>query len=54
MSAPVMTPDSGLKRYVARPAICAGLATYLLSPESGIMTGALIDYDQHVLGAYLE
>jgi hypothetical protein len=29
----------------------AGLATYLLSPDSGLMTGALIDYDQNVLGA---
>lgn len=28
----------------------AGLITYILSPQSGIMTGALIDYDQHVVG----
>ena len=41
-------------KQLARPSQMAGLATYLLSPESGVMTGALIDYDQHVLGAYLE
>jgi len=41
-------------KQLAKPAQMAGLATYLLSPESGVMTGALIDYDQHVLGAYLE
>ena len=32
----------------------AGLVAYLLSPESGVMTGALVDYDQHVAGAYPE
>jgi NAD(P)-dependent dehydrogenase (short-subunit alcohol dehydrogenase family) len=32
----------------------AGLAAYLLSPESGVITGALIDYDQRVSGAYPE
>ncbi|KRB30922.1 short-chain dehydrogenase [Mesorhizobium sp. Root695] len=36
---------------LARPAELAGLAAYLLSPDSGVMTGALIDYDQNVLGA---
>ena len=29
----------------------AGLVAYLLSPESGVMTGALIEYDQFVTGA---
>jgi NAD(P)-dependent dehydrogenase (short-subunit alcohol dehydrogenase family) len=29
----------------------SGLVTYLLSPESGVMTGALIEYDQFVTGA---
>jgi NAD(P)-dependent dehydrogenase (short-subunit alcohol dehydrogenase family) len=29
----------------------AGLAAYLLSPESGVMTGSLIEYDQLVTGA---
>ena len=28
------------------------LCAYLLSEESGLMTGALIDYDQRVIGAY--
>ena len=36
---------------LARPEELAGLATYMLSPESGLMTGALVDYDQHVVGA---
>lgn len=36
---------------LARPEELAGLAAYLLSPDSGVMTGALIDYDQNVLGA---
>ena len=32
----------------------AGLVAYMLSPESGVMTGALVDYDQNVAGAYPE
>jgi hypothetical protein len=32
----------------------AGLVAYLLSPKSGVMTGALVDYDQRVAGAYPE
>jgi NAD(P)-dependent dehydrogenase (short-subunit alcohol dehydrogenase family) len=32
----------------------AGLAGYLPSPESSVMTGAVIDYDQRVSGAYPE
>ena len=28
----------------------AGLVTYMLSPESGIMTGSLVDYDQNIVG----
>ncbi len=32
----------------------APLVTYLLSPQSGVMTGAVIDIDQHVTGAYPE
>ncbi|MBV9491468.1 MAG: SDR family oxidoreductase [Verrucomicrobia bacterium] len=39
---------------LVKPDQVAGLATYLLSPESGVMTGALIDYDQRVSGAYPE
>jgi NAD(P)-dependent dehydrogenase (short-subunit alcohol dehydrogenase family) len=39
---------------LVKPHQVAGLAAYLLSPESGVMTGALIDYDQRVSGAYPE
>lgn len=39
---------------LVKPAELAGLVTYLLSPHSGVMTGALIDYDQNVAGAYPE
>jgi NAD(P)-dependent dehydrogenase (short-subunit alcohol dehydrogenase family) len=30
----------------------ANLALFLLGPESGVMTGSLIDCDQTVIGAY--
>jgi NAD(P)-dependent dehydrogenase (short-subunit alcohol dehydrogenase family) len=36
---------------LARPEELAGLAAYMLSPDSGVMTGSLVDYDQTVLGA---
>jgi NAD(P)-dependent dehydrogenase (short-subunit alcohol dehydrogenase family) len=39
---------------LVKPEEVAGLVTYLLSPESGVMTGALVDYDQNVAGAYPE
>jgi NAD(P)-dependent dehydrogenase (short-subunit alcohol dehydrogenase family) len=39
---------------LVKPDQVAGLAAYMLSPESGVMTGALVDYDQHVVGAYPE
>lgn len=35
-----------------RPHDVAGLATYLLSDAAEMMTGALIDFDQNVMGAY--
>jgi len=35
-----------------RPSDVAGLATYLLSDAAEMMTGALIDFDQNVIGAY--
>lgn len=35
-----------------RPGDLAGLATYLLSDAAAMMTGALIDFDQNVMGAY--
>ena len=36
---------------LAKPDQLAGLAAYMLSPDSGVMTGSLVDYDQNVLGA---
>jgi NAD(P)-dependent dehydrogenase (short-subunit alcohol dehydrogenase family) len=39
---------------LVKPEEVAGLATYMLSPESGVMTGALVEYDQNVAGAYPE
>jgi NAD(P)-dependent dehydrogenase (short-subunit alcohol dehydrogenase family) len=39
---------------LVKPDQLAGLVAYLLSPESGVMTGALVDYDQRVAGAYPE
>ncbi len=37
---------------ILRPRDVAGAVAYLLSDESRMMTGALIDFDQHVLGIY--
>lgn len=39
---------------LAKPHQLAGLASYLLSTDAGVMTGALIDYDQNIPGAYPE
>ena len=39
---------------LVKPAEVAGLAAYLLSAEAGVMTGAVIDFDQNVAGAYPE
>ena len=39
---------------LVKPDNVAGLASYLLSEASGVMTGALIDFDQNVAGAYPE
>jgi NAD(P)-dependent dehydrogenase (short-subunit alcohol dehydrogenase family) len=39
---------------LAKPDELAPLITYLLSPQSGVMTGSIIDYDQNVAGAYPE
>lgn len=39
---------------LCKPHQLAGLASYLLSPDAGVMTGALIDYDQNVPGSYPE
>jgi NAD(P)-dependent dehydrogenase (short-subunit alcohol dehydrogenase family) len=40
--------------HLVKPDQLAGLVAYLLSPEAGVMTGALIEYDQFVAGAYPE
>ena len=39
---------------LVKPPHIAALASYLLGPESGVMTGAIIDFDQFVPGAYPE
>lgn len=39
---------------LVKPDHVAGLATYLLGPGSGVMTGAIVDFDQNVNGAYPE
>lgn len=36
---------------LAKPDQLSRLVAYMLSPNSGIMTGALVDYDQNVAGA---
>jgi len=36
------------------PGEVAGLVSYLLAPGSGVMTGALVEYDQNVAGSYPE
>ena len=41
-------------RMLVKPDHVAGLASYLLSDASGVMTGALVDFDQNVAGAYPE
>jgi len=37
---------------LVKPAEVARAVAYLASPESGLMTGAIIDFDQSVLGCY--
>ena len=39
---------------LVKPDQLAGLVAYMLSPESGVMTGAIVDYDQNVAGTYPE
>ena len=39
---------------LVKPAHVAGLASYMLSDAAGVMTGALVDFDQNVAGAYPE
>ena len=35
-----------------KPGEIARMCVFLLGPDSGIMTGSLIDYDQNIIGAY--
>jgi NAD(P)-dependent dehydrogenase (short-subunit alcohol dehydrogenase family) len=52
-------PDDWLEKAEAsqpmgqlvKPDHVAALAAYLLSPEAGVMTGAIVDFDQNVAGA---
>ena len=37
---------------ILRPRDVAGMTAYLLSDEACMMTGALVDFDQHVMGIY--
>ncbi|MGB5559520.1 MAG: SDR family oxidoreductase [Paracoccaceae bacterium] len=37
---------------LVKPDHVAGLASFLLSPASGVVTGSIIDFDQQVVGAY--
>lgn len=39
---------------LVKPGHVAGLVSYLLSDDSGVMTGAMVDFDQNVNGAYGE
>ena len=39
---------------LVQPDHVAGLASYLLSSASGVMTGAVIDFDQNVAGSFPE
>lgn len=39
---------------LVKPVHVAGLASYLLGEGSGVMTGAIVDFDQNISGAYPE
>lgn len=39
---------------LVKPVHVAGLASYMLGPESGVMTGTISDFDQNVPGAFPE
>jgi NAD(P)-dependent dehydrogenase (short-subunit alcohol dehydrogenase family) len=39
---------------LVKPAHVARLASFMLSPASGVMTGAVVDFDQNVAGTYPE
>ena len=35
---------------LVKPRQLAVLVTYMISPQSGVMTGSLVDYDQNIVG----
>lgn len=39
-------------KQLAKPHELADLASFMLSPGAGVMTGALVDYDQQIPGSY--
>jgi NAD(P)-dependent dehydrogenase (short-subunit alcohol dehydrogenase family) len=39
---------------LAKPDQLAPLIAWLLSPDSGVITGSIIDYDQQIVGALAE
>lgn len=41
-------------KQLAKPYQLACLASFMLAPSAGVMTGALVDYDQQVPGSYPE
>ena len=44
--------DSAGGAWLIKMADVANLCLFLLGPQSGVMTGALVDHDQNVMGAY--
>ena len=41
-------------KQLAKPHQLAFLASYMLSRDAGVMTGAIVDYDQQIPGSYPE
>lgn len=39
---------------LVKPDQLASLIVYMLSPEAGVMTGSIVDYDQNIAGAVPE
>ncbi len=39
---------------LVEPEEVAGLAAYMAGPRAGVMTGAIVDFDQNVIGTYQE
>ena len=39
---------------LVKPEHVAGLASYMLGSDSGVMTGSIVDFDQNVVGSYPE